>query len=1631
MQRLPAGDGVPASRQLSVPGDASPLRAASSPLPRALYLPGTSVHRKLLWGLASIGQWEAVVAGAEWLVQERGARLGFTTLRHVIKGVAMKSANLLQLERVLMVAVASGHSLAPKFVQFCLKGVEERALHRGRPDVARAARVYVEQGWPAVGLPGQAELLAAAEGVKGGGELAGGQQVDEVSAAAGARVTSTSPARESSLTDALPDLWPDGSKWTGLSGVSASRSAALATEKPAVLLDDEIEGAVPSMHAAGHVLDRRPALKGRDIMVARMASDTVTMATNTVTVGTSSPGKMAVVAPPGVGIEVMGPSPPDGDARHRSCVKAAGQRQARGAHGGGERHAINVPLVPGPSRKAQVQFDHKPSGAANGTVNGAVNGAVSDPRRPRALEEADPLRRQVALLNPSPPGGGAERRMGRSEGGQEEEGMSPTTVTAARSGRSSSRGIDSPPSAYQRYRRHLAHGDILAAVAALEAVHRERFERSASMLRGMQRVARMSDDGCELLRSGDTEVLMSVDDIGGSMPRGGQDGASLMATLTMARGGSAWPPANDPGAGRGSVVERGVDAVDLAAAHGGAGSAAVTIRAMGVVSRPELEGWAAGALTSPVGYAGGGTGDDLVLRGDPDDSISTTRTEFDEATGIKASRSDRNPSPAVTGLNSGPTTGMIEVRGRDVFTGTSPNEKNPGRVAASHRHRPQGSALRDWNQLLSRCLDLGTVDGFVLVLERMRACGVGPDAATRDAALALCRRRPGGAERAVQLLAEAGEDWVGAGGDAGLGGPQLSIDALISLFEREPSDGELVAGGRGAVLGDGGFGLGAGPVGSGDVSQPFVSPLSSGQGGGAGTQGAQVGDGAAPGARKGFAASPGTQGGALLQAQAWHEVQIATLAAAGRVGQARAEMARMKAAGFAPTIATYTSLIKGYDVLGDVRGGLAVLNEIHAQGLTPSTATLTALASLSHHDGDLQRALGLWQLLRSNSQKCHAPRHTDKPSTSSGPRFSSDASQPHGPDGVHKPSNGSSLHPSGDGSGGGGLYVPDARLYSVLLSLCARVGDLPRALELWDVMTREDGVAPTAYTYSSMFTLLGRVKEGQSHEQGNAAGTSGRRKVSASTGAGEGTAEYSSKAGAKAKRPRAPSNPIRQLWQRMVEEDRIVPTQAVFRSALAAFARSGNVWGAQVFARAALQQHPSLTLGDQGLAMLVLACGDRADLARKIVWAAARDGRAGLGQPHSGIDHGRQDTNIGGAQGEGGAVNARGENPVESNSIDSIVKPSSLPFQGLEMVNREGAEPTETGGGLNVPGHVYPTSGNLKRAPLPATPGVLTYNHLISVHVRARQVSLAHEIFSDMLASGIKPDGHTFGWLLRGCASVGDVRRALATLERMVACGIEPQRESYGALVKACVRAAREDASSVDRAFGLVGYMAENGLSLPGAYSSLISACREARQPLARAFSVLPLMRAHGVVPDAEVFHKLMRACAAAGEPDRALGLLNDMASLGLAPGLDTFHCLVDTGRIAGSVRTVDAALEALLAEGLEPDGHILRGAALAHAGEGNAIKARALVALMRQQGVNPGTAVERMVEKMQPASGMSKREQPRGGGEGTVDGAQASGVGPAVGRAAKGEEWAGEGEGPWDGAGAVLAEKPEDGTML
>ncbi|KAL4858667.1 Pentatricopeptide repeat-containing protein [Chlorella vulgaris] len=218
-------------------------------------------------------------------------------------------------------------------------------------------------------------------------------------------------------------------------------------------------------------------------------------------------------------------------------------------------------------------------------------------------------------------------------------------------------------------------------------------------------------------------------------------------------------------------------------------------------------------------------------------------------------------------------------------------------------------------------------------------------------------------------------------------------------------------------------------------------------------------------------------------------------------------------------------------------------------------------------------------------------------------------------------------------------------------------------------------------------------------------------------------------------------------------------------------------------------------------------------------------------------------------------------------------------------------------------------------------PNVVTSCGLIAALGRERRrrgvryAHIAHELWTELCASGVQLDGAAYRTGIKACVDVGRLREADKLLLRMAAKGVPPDVRAYNILLSGHSRAAATGAMG-----RLLQRMAAAGVE-PSAvtYNTLVDGYVRARDLLG-AQGVAERAAAAGVALDVWTYSTLIKGHVQASQLATAEAVLKDMAAAGVQPSCVTFTTVLDGHVRAGDMEAARRILHMMLAAGEAPN---------------------------------------------------------------------------------------------------------------
>ncbi|RAL45948.1 hypothetical protein DM860_006102 [Cuscuta australis] len=173
-------------------------------------------------------------------------------------------------------------------------------------------------------------------------------------------------------------------------------------------------------------------------------------------------------------------------------------------------------------------------------------------------------------------------------------------------------------------------------------------------------------------------------------------------------------------------------------------------------------------------------------------------------------------------------------------------------------------------------------------------------------------------------------------------------------------------------------------------------------------------------------------------------------------------------------------------------------------------------------------------------------------------------------------------------------------------------------------------------------------------------------------------------------------------------------------------------------------------------------------------------------------------------------------------------------------------------------------------------PDVVSYNCLVDVYCKGREVGKAFEVVTEMRERDIDPDVITYTSLIGGLGLVGQPDKAKKVLTEMREYGCYPDVAAYNAAIRNfCI------ANRIGDAFKLVDEMAKQGLDPNATTYNVFLRSFHLANDLKWAWSLYQKMKENGCLPNTQSCMFLIRLTMRHENAEMALELWNDMVEKG------------------------------------------------------------------------------------------------------------------------------------------------------
>ncbi|PKA48911.1 Putative pentatricopeptide repeat-containing protein [Apostasia shenzhenica] len=210
---------------------------------------------------------------------------------------------------------------------------------------------------------------------------------------------------------------------------------------------------------------------------------------------------------------------------------------------------------------------------------------------------------------------------------------------------------------------------------------------------------------------------------------------------------------------------------------------------------------------------------------------------------------------------------------------------------------------------------------------------------------------------------------------------------------------------------------------------------------------------------------------------------------------------------------------------------------------------------------------------------------------------------------------------------------------------------------------------------------------------------------------------------------------------------------------------------------------------------------------------------------------------------------------------------------------------------------------------LKVSPDLVTYNCMVEVYCKNRELNKAFKVLDEMRQREISPDVITFTSIIGGHGLVGQPDKAREVLKEMRELGCHPDAAAYNAAIRNyCI------AKRMGNAFALMEEMRTVGLSPNATSYNLFFRCFYWANDLESSWRLYRKMRKDGCLPNTQSCMFLARLCRRQEEVVMALELWSDMVNNGfgsLALFSDVlFDLLCDLGKLDEAERCFGEMVE-------------------------------------------------------------------------------------------------------------------------
>lgn len=217
-------------------------------------------------------------------------------------------------------------------------------------------------------------------------------------------------------------------------------------------------------------------------------------------------------------------------------------------------------------------------------------------------------------------------------------------------------------------------------------------------------------------------------------------------------------------------------------------------------------------------------------------------------------------------------------------------------------------------------------------------------------------------------------------------------------------------------------------------------------------------------------------------------------------------------------------------------------------------------------------------------------------------------------------------------------------------------------------------------------------------------------------------------------------------------------------------------------------------------------------------------------------------------------------------------------------------------------------------AELGVKPDLVSYNCMVDVYCKNREVEKAYKMIDKMREEGIYPDVITYTSLIGGLGLIGQPDKATGVLKEMREYGCFPDAAAYNATIRNfCI------AKRLECAFSLMDEMTERGLSPNATSYNLFFRCFYWANDLGNSWRLYKRMKIKGCLPNTQSCMFLIRLFRRQENVEMALELWNDMVHYSFGSFTLVSDVLIDLLCDTGKIDEAEHCFIQMVEKGQKP----------------------------------------------------------------------------------------------------------------